>query len=160
MQTCFFCFFAYQTRLGNSRPNSVLFCRLRIHVYLCKIDLNSCHSYSGRFTWSIIPIELTAMQGSTMSLFNPPVPQVKQLSCPLTHNNQRSITNTICKSRTDDKPHKDCDIWSKQDIQHTCALHGKKNTESQFCFSLFSQLPIFDLLDLLHADSKVLWGKL
>lgn len=138
----------------------MLFCKLCIHLYLCKIDLNSCHSYSVRFTWNVIPIDLTATQGSTMSPFNPPVPQFKQLSCPFTHNNPRSITNTICKSRTDDKLHKDCNIWAKQDIQHTCALHGKENTGSQFCFSLFSQLPIFDLLNLLHADSKVLWGKL
>lgn len=51
-----------------------------------------------------------------------------------------------------------CDIRATHGIQHKCK--GKEKTESQFCFGLFSQLPVLDLLNLLHADSKVVWGKL
>lgn len=60
-------------------------------IHSSKIDLISCHSYSVRLICNIIPTDLTATQGSTMSPSTPPVPQFKQLSCPLNNNNQRSI---------------------------------------------------------------------
>lgn len=78
IQMHFFCFFAYYTILGNSKPSFVFSCNLCIHLHLCKIDLNSCNSYSARFVCNIIPIDLTATQGSTTS--RTPVPQFKQLS--------------------------------------------------------------------------------
>lgn len=132
----------------------MLFCKLCIHFYLCKINLSSCHSYSVRFTWNITPI---ATQGTTMSFFYPSISLFKQLSCPLTCINEVNFTHTVCKSRTDDKLHRDCNTWAKRSKTYNIsAFHGKENTESQFCSPLFSQLPIFDLLNSLHVDSKVL----
>jgi len=117
----------------------VLFCKLCIHFYHCKINLSSCHSNSVRFTWNTTPI---ATQGTTMSSFYPSVSLFKQLSCPLTHISQVSITNTVCKRRTEDKLHKDCNTWAKQ-VRHATNLStscGRKHRKS-ILLSSFHNFP-------------------
>lgn len=137
--------------MGNSRPNSVLFCKLCIHFCLCKIDPNSCHSYAARFTCNAIPIDLTATQGRQC---HPLIDQFKPLSCPLTHNNQRSITSTVWLMTSSTK----IAIYG-QNKTYNIPVHfmGRRIQKVNFAFPSFHNLPSL-IYQMYYTQTAKCWG--